>query len=335
MARILASSIRSLRHLSAEVGVSLKTELAPSSFLRASSASNLSSRHHHTTRPAPSVYGRLRSCFAPHNQFELKLFPTLSYNTVLSRGMSTSAGKALKPKASTESRVVLAERDLVALLGEELELIRQPNVDPETSETYPPFEEAKSKFLKASGFSLSEDPEDGSVRLTKTVDDRTLVIEFPRRETDDDFDDEEQPNQQQEDAQEAEVVDQEQDQEEGHNHQPSTHVRELPFQIIVTTAGNKETCLNLAAYGAEDGSFIVTDLAMLALGANGSPVYPNVSATVPVGDLSDSLQQKLIEYLDHLGVNENLIVFMFDSVDEQRISDADTSLEKFRRFLTR
>jgi len=265
----------------------------------------------------------------------IKLSPGFINNTSNLRTFATTTKNvARKP----DNEVVVVENKLAELIDQEIEYLVSFEENELAEEEEPiEYEKEKQTFLDSTGFIMEEIESDNSVKLTRTSHGRTFTIQFLARESPesslnplDDMDEHEHENEQNEEEdqdKQNEVIEgkQVEEGEEGEEGDEDPHSREHPFSIVVSSEG-KPLKLTLGGYGADDGSFLISVMSLE--GKDGKP-----GVEINVAEFSDDLQNQLVQYLRPLGMNEELVSFMFYYMDTRKLRETLVALKSFKSFL--
>eukprot|EP01113_Clastostelium_recurvatum_P006926 TRINITY_DN1317_c1_g1_i8.p1 TRINITY_DN1317_c1_g1~~TRINITY_DN1317_c1_g1_i8.p1 ORF type:complete len:361 (+),score=115.92 TRINITY_DN1317_c1_g1_i8:63-1085(+) len=251
---------------------------------------------------------------------------------VLARRYATDA-KQLATRDNVSTEIATVEKELVDLVQQEIDFINAPEEGEDAGENISLAQVVKD-FESETGFKISEDAETESVKMVRQVNGKTVTIQFASRERIEEFEDDdlnemdEEGREHQHEEGEEHDHDHEGEGEEGEN---GPNPREHPFNITVASDSNSGASMHFGGYASEDGSYLVTVMSTEKSAGGKS----KSSGDIAVGDLSEDLQQKIVEYLNPLGLSEQVVHFMFHYTGERRVDDAVETLQTFKKFLGR
>jgi len=217
---------------------------------------------------------------------------------------------ALQKRTFVERNVVNVKNidqirmDLVSLIDEEIEGLA--------------ISKSENKFLEESGFQLEE--KDGVVYLRKLVDNQNILVKFelPSDEYDENQE-EEWPEEGEEEGAENERAEEEQQEEQ---QERTAKLASLDVEVERAVKGQPEKIFMECAVGKDKNIYLEN----LRFG-------DEKQRRLWFSDLSESLQERIYDYLDHLGLDENTANFIADYCDNFRARTTRDSLEKMKGFL--
>jgi len=263
---------------------------------------------------SPSVFGRSSLSFAS------LAFRAPSY--VLSRSFAT--------KKTIDAPAVKAEKfktqTFIDLLEEEIAVLSA------TSDDAPPVggatgnlrSEVASRYLKDTNFKLTEDKENGVVKLTRNMGTKLITVTFPDHPQGDETT---APMEEELDAEEEEEAkEEEEDGEEGAmEDEGEKEEREQPFTVDITssTKSGQENKVSFHCYASQSGSFTVSELNS----GDGKKI------PVQIAIWGEELQNQLILYMESVGINERLSHFIHQYLDQATQRDNVDILKDFKKFI--
>lgn len=236
------------------------------------------------------------------------------------RGYATRKGQTIDSVVTEKQR----KNEFIRMLEEETSVLRQSLEDAEANNVST---EVTDRFLKETGFKLEEDRDEGIIKLTKTLSDKTIEVIFadspedyePSREYD-----EEEGEEGEEGEAEAEAEEKGEEGEEGEEGEAQGEEREHSFTVELksTKPGKEGQSFLFQCFAKNDGSFVVNKL------TSGDHI------PVQISYWNEDLQRELIQFLDPLGINERLSYFIHQYLNKKETEENIQVLEEFRDFVS-
>jgi len=230
--------------------------------------------------------------------------PAPSTSFILARTYATK--KIVDTEVVTSDKAKRAE--FARLLDEEITVLKATNFEDDTNKSLR--KEVADRFLKESAFKMEEDSEAGTVKLTKTHENKIVTVTFSDREIE--------PLQEEEESEE-EGTESEEAEEKQENEEEESSRTDHPFRVEITDRKGNVYAFN--CFCSSDGSFIVSELNI----GDGKRI------PVQIASWSEDLQRELISWLEPHGVNERLSFFIHQYMDERAHSDALRTIQEFRQ----
>jgi hypothetical protein len=234
------------------------------------------------------------------------------------RAYATRKGQTIDSVVNEKQR----KNEFIRMLEEETSVLRQSLEDAEANNVST---EVTDRFLKETGFKLEEDREEGIIKLTKTLSDKTVEVIFadspeeyePQREYDEEEEGEEEAEAETEGEEKAEEG------EEGEEAEAQGEEREHSFTVEIksTKPGKEGQSFLFQCFAKNDGSFVVNKLTS------------QDHIPVQISYWNEDLQRELIQFLDPLGINERLSYFIHQYLNKKETEENIKVLEEFRDFV--
>jgi len=235
---------------------------------------------------------------------------------VITRGYAKKQG--LDAVVSDRQR----KQEFVRMLEEETGVLRQGLEDADASNVS---SEVIDRFLKETGFKMEADKENGIIKLTRSLPDKTVEVIFG------DIPEEYDPREYEEEGEEGEegegeTAEGEEKAGEEEESENSQEEREHAFTVeIKATKAAKEGATPQSflfqCYAKNDGSFVVNKL------TSGDRI------PVQISYWNEELQRELLQYLDPMGINERLSYFIHQYLNRRETEDNISVLQEFRDFV--
>jgi len=204
------------------------------------------------------------------------------------------------------------------------------------------------EYLQRTNYAL-EETKDGIIRLTRSVDNQVVVVTFDRyeepdaggkdeNENDEDEDVENEEDEENEDEEPEEEMDEgepESAYEQGSHKPPMPYKHNLHIEVAFKNPeGSVKGRWTLTGYAGKDNRLYISDMAINkgevattedAEGAEGAPL-----AMVPFETLSDDLQDRLYDFLDEIGVDDQLAHFVKQHLVEAEVKQASGFLQDLK-----
>eukprot|EP01112_Ceratiomyxa_fruticulosa_P006894 TRINITY_DN1781_c0_g1_i3.p1 TRINITY_DN1781_c0_g1~~TRINITY_DN1781_c0_g1_i3.p1 ORF type:complete len:400 (-),score=104.34 TRINITY_DN1781_c0_g1_i3:201-1244(-) len=259
-----------------------------------------------------------------------RLSPSLNKHDYHVRSFSTTSNtKAVKK----QSELALTEKKLANLAEKEISFMNEYLQTYSEEEGSQDFEKDSQAFFDNTGFSLTVDEETENIVLTKKTEGKTLTFVFSKNEAPQSEDDLLDQNDEPMEGEGADpnVVEGEatgQESEYGNENESGmgpSFSREHPFSVTLTSDKHPDIKIHFGCFGADDGNFLISTL--------NTEENEKVSLDVTVGDLTEEYQQGLLQYFRNLGVNEEVVTYMFKYIDQKRFESNVNSMNVFKAFL--
>jgi len=194
------------------------------------------------------------------------------------------------------------------------------------------------EYLERTKFSLEESKE-GIIKMTRTVDNQVVTVSFDRFE-EPEMERDENEEAGEENEENEEVEDEEAEEEEGEEvaaYQSGSHTPPAPYkhniQIEIAfknTDGSTKGKWSMAGYAGKDNRLYITDMAVNK-GDEPTQIDPDIpTQMIPFETLSDDLQDRLYDFLDEVGVDDQMAHFVKQYLIESEVKMASGFLQNLR-----
>eukprot|EP00026_Physarum_polycephalum_P015146 Phypoly_transcript_15768.p1 GENE.Phypoly_transcript_15768~~Phypoly_transcript_15768.p1 ORF type:complete len:263 (+),score=49.34 Phypoly_transcript_15768:104-892(+) len=209
------------------------------------------------------------------------------------------------------------KQEFVRMLDEEVSVLRTSLDEADSSSVST---EVTDRFLKETGFVLTEDKEEGIIKLTRTTADKIIEVTFS--DTPEEYQEKMEEDVEEEEEQEG-TENEKTEEDEEETQSESADEREHSFTVELKPAkeGKDAKTFLLQCFAKNDGSFVVNKL------TSGDYI------PVQISYWSEDLQRELIAYLEPLGVNERLSNFIHQYLTRRETEENVKILEDFREFV--
>jgi len=234
-----------------------------------------------------------------------------------------SAGRRFASSSSSEKSVAelvtTAEKhlQLARMLEEEVQVMQVGIQDAESGAT--PYSESTDRLLKKLGFEVHEIPDEGLIKLTKVVGDKSVTVIF--NDSPDETDEADAAEDENNEHEEKDDDDADDKEEEDDDH-VDTLLRDYPFTVELKRVKSPET-FTFSGNAQSDGALVVTTLTV------------DDCIPVQIALWSDEMQRELINYLDSFGIGEDLANFIDRFLMHRAAHDGVKVMRAFKEFVSK